>query len=142
MADSYIDSLSESDSNNSNDTLRTLIKHIKNTSSESFWPFEEGWRQYIKDHYNEIKEKAITIAVDPNDARKYCYSVEAYLIEQNVPRSVSWIVMWLNQLDSSMHFDKDIQSMLIPDMDQLKQYRMQYSTIRVQRNKALQTYDL
>lgn len=144
MADSYTEYQQEiNNKNNENTTLRTIIKNIRTGINESFWPFEEGWRQYIRDHFNEIKEKATTIAVDPNDARKYCYSVEAYLSDiQNLPKSIFWIVMWLNQLDSNMHFDKDIQSIMLPDMDQLTQYRMQYSTTRVQRSKALQTYDL
>ncbi len=142
MADSYIEAQLEKEENSNFTTLRTIIKNIKTNANESYWPFEEGWRQYIRDHFNEIKEKATTIAVDPNDARKYCYSVEAFLDYQRIPRSISWIVMWLNQLDSNMHFDKDIQSMLIPNMDQLRQYRLQYSTTRVQRYKALDTYDL
>ena len=141
MANSYVESLQANKTNN-NTTLKTIIQNIKNDSNEPFWPFEEGWRQYIRDHFNEIKEKATTIAVNPNDARKYCYSVEAYLYNQDLPKSISWIVMWLNQLDSNMHFDKDIQSIMIPNMDQLIQYRLQYGTTRVQRHKALQTYDL
>lgn len=142
MADSYIEMMREQKNEHKFTTLRSLLSSIKNSHVEALWPEEEGWRQYIKDHFNEIKEKSITIAVDPNDARKYCYSVEAYLKSIDVPISTAWIILMLNQLESTLHFDKDIQSILIPDFDQLRQYRTQYNTTRVQRYKTLQTYDL
>ena len=142
MADSYVDSLKEKKNENTFTTLKTLLTNVKESYGEPFWPEEEGWRQYIKDHFKEIKEKSTTIAVDPNEARKYCYSVEAYLKNLGYPRSISWIVMMINQLESNLHFDSDIQSILVPDTDQLRQYRLQYSTNRVQQYKELNTYNL
>lgn len=142
MADSYTEALQEKQNENSFTTLRSLLDTMNHGHSEPYWPEEEGWRQYIKDHFKEIKEKANTIAVDPNEARKYCYSVEAYLNNLGYPRSISWIVMMINQFESSLHFDSDIQSILMPDIDQLRQYRSQYSTNRVQRYRVLNTYDL
>ena len=141
-ANSYTEHLKEEAQYNSQETLRSIITSIQSDRREILWPDEEGWVQFIKDHRKQIMEKSTEVYIDPNDARIYAYSVESFLKSKDLPISMAWIVVWLNQLYSSLHFSADMTTLYMPDIYQLQQYRQQYVTNRVLYRKALGTADV
>ena len=104
-ANSYTEHLKEEAQYNSQETLRSIITSIQSDRREILWPDEEGWVQFIKDHRKQIMEKSTEVYIDPNDARIYAYSVESFLKSKDLPISMAWIVVWLNQLYSSLHLE-------------------------------------
>lgn len=123
-------------------TLKGIIKDLQSDTRETFWPDEAGWRQYVKDHYAELKAQASIEYITPNDMRKYAYSIGAYLKEKGHPVSIGWIVLWLNQVESILHLDQDTIALMIPNHNQLVQMRQQYITNRVTLKKANGNTDL
>lgn len=143
MANSYTEMLQQS-KNNTTDVVsfRKIIKDIQTDNRETLWPDELGWMQFVRDHRTQIKEKAALINVDPNDAQVYTCSMQAYLLKLGKPKSMAWIVVWLNQLESVLHFDETVETLLIPDVEQLVKLRQEYITCRVTYEKAFGTRDL
>ena len=141
MANSFTELQKEQEKSNQI-SLRAIITGIKNDSREQLWADDSAWVQYVKDHYTEIKEKCVDTIIDPNDAAKHAYSLESVLAKNSVPRSVAWIVAWLNHMDSDLHFGPNTDHVLLPDTNQLLELRKQYITTRVMYRKALDTTSL
>lgn len=112
----------------SESTLRTIISKLQNSSNDNYWPNDSMWVQFIKDHRASILEKSNRVELHPNDVRKFQYGIESYLTAYSYPKSIAWIVLWLNQLDSNLHFDTNITSIYIPDVQQIISLRSQYNT--------------
>lgn len=109
-------------------SLQEIIYRLKYKNNDNFWPNDFMWVQFVKDHKEIIKENSTTIVLHPNDLRKFKYGIESYLTEYNYPKSIGWIVLWLNQLDSNFNFDESLQTIMIPDINQLISLYSQYTT--------------
>ena len=141
MGNSYTEYLAEQQED-TQASLRSQKRDIQHNVRESLWPDEAAWVQYVKDHYRAIKEKSLDTQIDPNDAKTCAYSLSLFLQKYEMPLSMTWIVAWLNQIDSDLHFTPETTSLLMPDQSQLEQMKQQYITTRVTHRKATGTTSL
>ena len=85
--------------------------------------------KFIYDHYDKIFETAEYISVDKTDLYWKRYRLEDFLQDRNHDPNIAWIVLYINQIPSSMDF-KDLDSILIPSMSTLNSLRQSYMQYR------------
>lgn len=123
-------------------SLRHTISRIISANNDDMWPNDDCWVQFVKDHYKQIKESSHIHVLDANDMRKFQHSTETYMRENGYPISLGWVALWLNQLDSSLHFTEDLTTIMLPDIKQLRDYYQQYMTNRATIRKAFGVIEL
>lgn len=116
-------------------SLLNNIKALKNKNNDNFYPNDNSWVQYVKDHRSEILSSATYTEIDPNVSHECRYSINSYLTEINVPVSIGWIVLWINQLDSDMRFDGTISNLYMPSIDTISKLQREYITVSKMQQK-------
>ena len=124
------------------DSLYSAIDSIKNFSGDSYWCNDKNWTQFVKDHRSELIASSTIMALDPNKANKASYSIEMYLKELSLPESIGWIVIWLNQLDSSMNFDGTIETLMVPSISTIATLKKSYTNMTAMQIQRLGRTDL
>ena len=64
------------------------------------------------------------------------YRLADFLADNNIPISMSWIVLYINQLGSDMEF-RDITVMLLPDVFEIKYLRDVFDTIQSHKKRVI-----
>ena len=85
--------------------------------------------KFIYDHYDRIFSTAEYVTIDKYDTYWKHYRVEDFLRDKGHDPNIGWIVLYINQLPSSIDF-KELDSVLIPSMDTLKSLRQSYMQYR------------
>lgn len=86
------------------------------------------WVQYVHDHLNLIKQKAIPIEIDIFKSNELQYRLNDFLRENNYPISIGWIVVLINQLPSENNF-VGLSNLYVPDMAHLSYLRETFNTV-------------
>jgi len=88
--------------------LRSLISEWSDSDHE--------WELYVKDHRELIIENSSTIQITADNMRKYQFRLETFLYDKNldIDYRMTWIVLWLNQLNSNLDF-VDLSSLIVPN---------------------------
>lgn len=106
-------------------SLRASYASIASSySSEDF-----EWVQFVRDHYYLIKKHSTKVELNPFQHHSYKYRLTDFCVENNIPRGMEWIVLLLNQLGSAKDFS-NLVVMLIPDVEQIKELRETFDTLK------------
>ena len=102
----------------------------------SYSNYDIEWVQFIKDHFYHIKNKSSVVELDPYRHNSMKYRLADFLADNNIPISMSWIVLYINQLGSDMEF-RDITVMLLPDVSEIKYLRDVFDTIQSHKKRVI-----
>lgn len=100
----------------------------------TIFPTEKEWIQFVKDHRDQILENSNHIFIDFNDQNTYRYRLYSYLVDTNNDPELLWIVLWLNQLDTEMDFDR-VTELYLPSVAHLLTLWQSYRSFRAKFNK-------
>lgn len=106
-------------------SLQTAYKNMMSEYSNH----DADWVQFVKDHYNYIMENAEMIALDIHVHHTTRYRLEDYLNRFGIDPSLTWIVIYINQLKSNLSFI-ELNQLLIPNERSIRYLREQYMTVR------------
>lgn len=106
------------------------------TILSSYSNYDLEWVQFIKDHFYHIKQRSTLVELDPFKHNSLKYRMSDFLMENNIPTEMSWIVLFINQLGSDSDFH-DITTMLIPDVTDIKHLREVFDTIKSHKNRVI-----
>ena len=90
---------------------------------------DKDWKLYIEDHRRNILEKSNTIYIGHDDRNRYIYRLSEYLEHKKYDRSITWIVMMLNQLNGEQDFH-DKEKLIVPEMNHLNSLYNQYQILK------------
>jgi hypothetical protein len=95
---------------------------------------DTDWVQYIKDHRSVLMSTAVTTTVPANVMFTHRYRMSALLKKLGSDSSITWIVMWLNQLKT--HADVvNLNELILPTMESIKTLYQSYLSYRQKLNK-------
>lgn len=91
----------------------------------------QEWVLFVQDHRRFILKNSTTVNLSVDEMFRYQYRPEEYLKDNNLPLSILWIFLWINQLSNSMQFPT-IKSLVIPKPKYLYELRNEYRTFIAQ----------
>lgn len=94
--------------------------------------FNQSFRDVLESYLPKLRMSRGTIVskVAPVDGIKFRFDLDGYLIAQQVPSYLHWVIARINGLKSSQEFGPQVEFLLIPDADELEQVRQIYMTTR------------
>lgn len=90
---------------------------------------DPSWRHFVKDFKSNIMASARVIELTPFQQRIYKYRLRDFLRENNYPMDLTWIIIWLNQLETELNFFKR-SSLIIPDYQTITKIRNLFDASR------------
>lgn len=108
--------------------LATILDRL-NYKIDELGEADLEWRLYIRDHKKDILDKCITLTLSTDEQYRYEYRPEDVLIDNRLPISLIWILLWINQYPSTEHF-YGFKTILIPNLSQIQIYRQDYLTFK------------
>lgn len=106
--------------------LESSIDELSDTNKE--------WMLFVQDHRRFILQNAKTTELTMDEMFTYEYRPEDFLKDRNLPLSMLWIFLWINQLSNAMQFPT-IKNIIIPDVSHLYDLRNEYRTFIAQLNR-------
>lgn len=100
--------------------MQPIFNLMKPTTAE-FTHTKRG-RDVLISHIQYLRnsKETITINIDAYDARRYNYSLFAYLRSISVDVKIHWIVMLLNNFDSPEDFTFKTKTILVPSITEVE----------------------
>ena len=108
------------------DMLNSSVDELSDTSQE--------WLLFVQDHRKFILENSSTVTLTNDDMFRYEYRPEEYMKDNNLPLSMLWIFLWINQLTNAMQFPT-IKTLVVPKPKYLYDLRNAYRTFVAQLSK-------
>ena len=93
------------------------------------------WVQYVRDHFSVLVESATKYTLAPYQHYAMMYRLEDWMGEQNIPKEMSWIILYINQLSDAFDF-KDLTEIMIPNFTVLEQLKQQFKTVQSQKKQV------
>ena len=90
---------------------------------------DTAWRHFLKDFKSNILATAKQVQLTPFQQRIYKYRLRDYLRENNLPVDLTWIIIWLNQMETELNFFKKA-SLIIPDYQTIVKIRNMFDGSR------------
>lgn len=84
-----------------------------------------SWRIFLKDFRDSLLAKSRMIEIDPYKERIYRYRLRDLLYEHKLPVDITWIIIWLNNIDTENNFKK-LTHVYIPDYNEIQRIRNLY----------------
>jgi len=106
----------------------SIITHISKIKG-NFSSDNGNWVHYIKDHRNFILKNSTNTPISKEDMRVYQYRPEALFKFLGFEISMSWIILWINQVTSILDFT-DIESLKIPPLDLISELYRSFNTFQ------------
>jgi len=106
--------------------LESSIDELADTNKE--------WMLFVQDHRRFILENSEKTVLTADEMFTYEYRPEDFLKDRNLPLSMLWIFLWINQLSNSVQFPT-IKNIIIPDVAYLYDLRNEYRTFVAQLSK-------
>lgn len=91
---------------------------------------DQAWVQYVKDHRSLLLDKATIERIEPNIMFTYRHRMPALLERLKYSASLTWIVMWLNQLNSPADV-VGLTELIIPDKNQIEELSRDYASFQL-----------
>lgn len=109
----------------------TLAKHLKTVYDTTLLDIDTGWRQYVLDHIEFIKQNSTMVVMNNNTLLRYRFNVEWLLIEKGSKPDLKWIFFLINKLDGDVRFSIEWISYYnpiwyIPTYDYIRTLRSEY----------------
>jgi hypothetical protein len=114
--------------------MSTFAERLK----ENLSPLENtdpAWIKYVKDHRGVILESVVVQTIPPEKMHPNKYRCSSLLHELGYDEALSWIVIWLNQIDNNRNFI-DLVSIKIPDIETIKTLRAQFDTFNAKASET------
>lgn len=105
------------------ESLTSRIPPLQN----KFGNHDQKWVQYVRDHRQFLLKASVARTITSEDMFIYQYRLADYLRKLHQDPSSTWIVMYLNQIDSDVNF-MNLTSILVPDITELSNMYAQYET--------------
>lgn len=92
--------------------------------------FDEAFHVMIAQHKKALLSSPGRVMYDltPNEKRIWHGNFVGYMMSKNIPIYLHWIVMYINDIDSSLDFRDDIDFIVIPDLEMVSRLREYYNT--------------
>jgi hypothetical protein len=94
--------------------------------------YDPDFRNVLEDHLTFLKTHSTTrnIVMDPQRVYKYESDLFGLLNDYNVPVSLHWLTMRMNDMTSPTDADLSITTLLLPDSSTVDQIRQSHMTTR------------
>ena len=103
------------------DTLRRTITKINDV--------DPNWRHFLKDYHSKILSTCTTIELSDYHSRVYEFRLRDMLRENQIPVDLTWVIIWINNLESEYNFS-NITKILLPNYQELLRIRNLYDGSR------------
>lgn len=113
--------------------MSTYAQRLLEVTEDKYDFTDTGWIQFLKDHRRRIVATSSTLSMDPNIVNSYRYHLTDLLKEYKIDSNISWMVMWLNQLDGAWEVI-DIEELIIPSKTEIESLWDKYKSYK---NKLL-----
>ncbi len=113
------------------------ITSLADRLSISVNPFDNldpDWVQYVKDHRSVLMETSVIKSVPANAMFTYRYRMPTLLNKLGSDSSITWIVMWLNQLKTNADV-VNLTELTLPTIDTVKSLYQSFQSYRQKLNK-------
>ena len=90
---------------------------------------DKDWKLFIEDHKNNILRSSKVVIINYNDRNRYIYRLSEYLESKNYDRSLTWIVLYLNQMYGEQDFH-DKEKLILPDLNYLNTLHSQFQILK------------
>lgn len=108
------------------DIMRGEISQLDDTDLE--------WVQYVKDHRALLLENASRVSIPPATMFTYRYRMRALLTHLKFKPELTWLVMWLNQLDTPADV-VGLSELIIPSKEQVDDLSQDYASYQLKINQ-------
>lgn len=86
---------------------------------------DPGWRHFLKDFRDNLLKKCTVLEINSYSGRIFRYRLRDFLYESKIPLDITWIIVWLNNMESETNF-KNMNSLLIPNYTEIERIRNLY----------------
>lgn len=106
-----------------------LTSKIDVSAAEVYYDLR--FKLMIEQHLEELInfEGNVYIDVSPIEAERWNGNLDGYLHSNNVPTFQHWIIMRMNNMDSTLDFNADVRKLILPNIEKLNTLRELYNTI-------------
>lgn len=93
--------------------------------------YDERFRLLIEQHLNALItfQGNVYLTVSPMEFEVWAGNLYGYLHSQNIPIEQHWIIMRMNNMDSTLDFSDVLVNLILPDMEQITKLREMFNTI-------------
>lgn len=116
-------------------TISTLTARLARRISQ-YSEVNPQWVQYVKDHRQYLLTTAYDQYMTKEDAWIYRYRPEEYLANLSYDTSITWLVLWLNQLTTETFIG--LNSFKLPEISTLRDMYSMFSSCQFAAAKALE----
>ena len=102
---------------------------------QSLGSVDSDWVVFIKDHRDELLQRATKEVYGPGDLYRYRYRPASFIESKNLPLSSEWILLWMNNLKSRVNFT-DITELYIPSIEHLIELHDKFEQLTVSKQEA------
>ena len=93
--------------------------------------YDPRFRILIEQHLADLKNYKgnTSLKVEPIDLDTFDGNLYGYLFSQRVPVSQHWIIMRMNGMDSTLDFNENHGTLILPYMENVDRLREIYNTV-------------
>lgn len=88
------------------------------------------WRHFLKDFRTKLIETGTYVYITAYDERVFRYRLKDYLLKISVPPDLSWIIIWLNNLETELNF-VGVEKLVIPNYQEVARIRKLFDASRL-----------
>ena len=114
-------------------SLHAMYKSLLSSYSN----YDLDWVQFVKDHYDHIKRKSTVVQLNPFRHNSLKYRLTDFLADNNIPREMAWIVLFINQLGSENEFC-ELNVLMIPDTSDIAHLRDVFDTVQSHKKRVIE----
>jgi len=92
-----------------------LADEVENIE-DAFMPENDSMIRTIIDHRTSILKNSIKHQLAPAETRRYRYFPEAYLKDRQIPISLCWIILFINNINGPQNFI-NVRHLYVPDIN-------------------------
>ena len=116
--------------------MQTLLEWFRlNTSHLNLSDSNIEWKLFVKDHRKQLIATATTHVLSADEIELFRFRPNEYLNSINLTEDLTWIVLWLNQLNSPENF-YNIRELIIPNYAYVNSLRETYRSVKSNLDKA------
>lgn len=105
----------------------TSLSSLLNVKRGKYPTDTPAWTQFVRDHRASLMATATARAITRDEQQTYRFRLVDLLRTLGYDHSVTWIVLWLNDLDGQSAFD-GVDELTLPSDETLSSLYTSYST--------------
>lgn len=100
--------------------MQPIFSLMKRTTAD--FTHSQAGRDVITSHIKFLRESPNTtrINVDPDEARRFCFCLDAYLHNSSYDQRVFWPTLLINDMRSYEDFNLNTTTLLIPSLHEIE----------------------